>query len=258
MTCSSRCWMVLACLWWNESAWEAPQVYTSLMAVEQRALASQMVHAQVALASLTVVEQRASTSRVAWVQTALAFLMDSTVLESFWWSSMPSSQTTFCLQALMDDQVASSSSRALLAFSQGWLTSAGGVLLLDPGVSAMGDMVVGTSSREASAISMSSGALTWDEVSTSLEGSLSLWGGGVSMTTGFGLFGVKFPDTWPDVSNIALDRRLLASMVMLTPLSGFRGVVLEGLAIRIEEHPPRGDAFWSCSSAMGCGMLTSR
>ena len=45
----------------------------------------------------------------------------------------------------MNDLVASSSSRALLAFSQSWLASAGGVLLLDPGVMAMGEMVVGTS-----------------------------------------------------------------------------------------------------------------
>ena len=73
--------------------------------------------------------------------------------------------------------------------------SVGGVLLLDPGVLAMGEMVVGTSSREASAISTSSGVLTWDDVSTSLERSLSLLDGGVSTTMGFGLFGVKFPDT---------------------------------------------------------------
>ena len=58
----------------------------------------------------------------------------------------------------------------------------------------MEEMVVGTSPREASAISTSSRVLTWDEVSTSLGRSLSLWGGGVSMTIGFGLFGVKFPD----------------------------------------------------------------
>ena len=47
-------------------------------------------------------------------------------------------------------------------------------------------------------------------------------------------------------------------MVMLTSLSGFGGVVLSGLAITIEEHLPRGNAFWSDSSAMGCGMSTSR
>ena len=67
--------------------------------------------------------------------------------------------------------------------------------LLGPGVLATGEMVVVTSSREASAISASSGVLTWDDVSTGLDRSLSLWGGGVSMTMGFGLFGVKFPDT---------------------------------------------------------------
>ena len=38
----------------------------------------------------------------------------------------------------MDDLVASSSSRALLAFSQSWPASAGGVMLLDLGVTAMG------------------------------------------------------------------------------------------------------------------------
>ena len=48
------------------------------------------------------------------------------------------------------------------------------------------------------------------------------------------------------------------SMVMLTSLSSFGGVVLRGLAIRIEEHLPRGNAFWSGASARGCRMSTSR
>ena len=109
--------MVLACHLWSDSAWEAPEVSASLMALEQMALASQMVWAQVALVSLTVVEQRALASKVAWVQMALASLMDSTVLELFQCSSMTISQTTFCLWVSMDDLVASSSSRALLAFS---------------------------------------------------------------------------------------------------------------------------------------------
>ena len=171
---------------------------------------------------------------------------------------MPSSQNTFYLQVSMVDLVASSSSRALLAFSWSWSTSVGGVILLDPGVTAMGEMVVVTSSREASAILMSFVVLTWDKVSTTLERSLSLLGGGVSMTTGFGLFGVEFPDLQPDVSNFALDRRLLTSMVMLTSLSSFGGVVLRGLAIRIEECQSRGNAFWSGSSTIGCRMLSSR
>ena len=67
-------------------------------------------------------------------------------------------------------------------------------MLLDLVVMAMGEMVVGTSSRDASAISTSSRVLTWDEVSASLGSSFGLWGGGVSMTTGFSLLGVEFPD----------------------------------------------------------------
>ena len=95
----------------------------------------------------------------------------------------------------MDDLVTSISPRALLAFSQRWFASVGEVPLLGLGASAMGEMIVGISSREASAISASSGALTWDDVSTSPEISLSLWDGGVSMDMEFGLFGVEFPDT---------------------------------------------------------------
>ena len=164
--------MVLACHLWSDSAWEAPQVSASQMAIEQAVSASQLV----------------------WAQVALASLMDSAVSELFQQSSIPSSQTAFCLQASMDDLVASSSSMALLAFSQSWTTSAGGVMLLDLGVTAMGEMVVGTSPNEASAISTSSGALTWDEVSTGLGRSFSLWEGSVSATIGFVLFGVGFPD----------------------------------------------------------------
>ena len=145
------------------------------MATEQMALASQMVQAWVVLASLmvqtyvtfaplTVVKHRTSASRVTWEQMALASLMDSAVLDSFQQSSIPSSQMAFSLQASMDDLVASSSSRALLAFSQSSAASAGGVMLLDLVVVAMGEMVVGTPSRDASAISTSSRALTWDEV----------------------------------------------------------------------------------------------
>ena len=102
----------------------------------------------------------------------------------------------------MDDLVASSYPRALLAFSQRWFASAGGVPPLGPGVLAVGEVAVGISSREASAISVPPGVLTWDYVSTDPERSLSLWDGGVSMTMGFDLFGVEFPDTSPDMSNI--------------------------------------------------------
>ena len=84
----------------------------------------------------------------------------------------------------MDDLVASSSPRALLAFSWRWPTSLGGVPLLGLGVSAMGEGTVGISSREASPISASSGALTWDDVSTGPERSPCLWGRGVSTNHG--------------------------------------------------------------------------
>ena len=69
---------------------------------------------------------------------ALASLMDSAVLESFLQSSLPSSQMVLCLWASMDDLVASSSFKALLAFSQSSAASVGGVMLLDLVVAAMG------------------------------------------------------------------------------------------------------------------------
>ena len=74
----------------------------------------------------------------------------------------------------MDDLVANTSSGALLAFSWGLPTSVGGVTLMDLGATAMGEIVVGTSPNEASAILTSSRALTWDEVSTGLWRSFSL------------------------------------------------------------------------------------
>ena len=52
----------------------------------------------------------------------------------------------------MDDLVASSSSRALLAFSWSSAMSVGGVMLLDLVAMAMAEMVVGTPSRDPSAI----------------------------------------------------------------------------------------------------------
>ena len=53
----------------------------------------------------------------------------------------------------MDALVVNSSLRALLAFSQSFIVSAGGVMLLDLEVAAMGEMLVGIPSRDASAIS---------------------------------------------------------------------------------------------------------
>ena len=200
------------------------------MVVEQAASASWMVQAciiltsltaamQVAFASLTVAKHKAWASRVAWEQMALVSLMDSVTWDSFWWSSIPSSQMALYLQVSMDALVVSSSSRALLAFSQSSIASAGGLMLPDLQVMAMGEMLVGIPSRDASAISV----LAWDEVSTGWSSSFGLWGGGVRMTTGFGLLGVEFSDLQPDVSSTTRDRRFLTSMVMLPSLSDLGG-----------------------------------
>ena len=132
-----------------------------------------MAAEQMVSASLMAAEQMVSPMQTAQVQMALASLMDSAVSESFLQRSIPSSWTAFCLQVSMDDLVSNSSSRALLAFSQSWPTSAGRVMLLDLGATAMGEMVVATS-NVASAILTSSSALTWDEVSTGLGKSFSL------------------------------------------------------------------------------------
>ena len=67
-------------------------------------------------------------------------------------------------------------------------------MLLDLVVTVMGEMVVGTSSIDASTISTSSRVLNYDEVSTSLGSYFGMWGGGVRMTTGFSLLRVEFPD----------------------------------------------------------------
>ena len=99
------------------------------MVMEQRVLASCIEHAQVALASLMVMEQRVLASWVEQAQMALASLMDSVVLESFWQRAIPSSQTNFCQWALMDDLVAISLPRALLASSQRWPASVVGATI---------------------------------------------------------------------------------------------------------------------------------
>ena len=158
----------------------------------------------------------------------------------------------------MDDLVASSSPRALLASSQRWPASLGGAPLLGPGVLVVGEGAAGISSREASPISASSGALTWDDVFTGQERSPSLWGEGVSMTMGFSLFGVEFIDTCPDAFNTTRDRSSLTSMVMLTSLSTFGRVALTEVAIRMEGQMPEGSTFSSGPSAVDCGMPTFR
>ena len=153
-------------------------VLASLMAVEQAVSASQMmwvwvvlasliVQKQVTFAALTVERHWASASIVTQEQIALASLMYSAVLDSFQQSSIPSSQMALCLWASMDDLVTNSSSR-LCWPSPGVQPSVGGVMLLDLVVTAMGELVVGTPSRDTSAILTSSKVLTWDALSTSL------------------------------------------------------------------------------------------
>ena len=86
--------MMLPCSLWSDSAWEALWASISLMAVEQAALASQMIWSWVVLASLTATQQVVLASRVTWLQvvlasrvtweqTALASLMDSVAWDSF-------------------------------------------------------------------------------------------------------------------------------------------------------------------------------
>ena len=75
--------MMLPCSLWSDSAWEALQTLTSLMAVEQVALASQMIWVWVILASWTATEQVVLSSRVTQEQMALASLMDLVAWDSF-------------------------------------------------------------------------------------------------------------------------------------------------------------------------------
>ena len=57
-----------------------------------------------------------------------------------------------------------------------------------------------TYSEVGLSISASSGAPTWENVSTGLGKSSSFGGGGVAKTTGSSLFGVELPDACPEVS----------------------------------------------------------
>ena len=233
-----------------EHAWI---VFASLTISEQMALASRVAWEQMALASLMVVKHKAWVSRLAWEQVALASLMDSVALDLFQWSSMPSSQMALHLWASMDALVVSSFSKALLAVAWSSIVTTGGVTLSDLEVTAMGEMLVGIPSRDASAIS----ALTWDKVSTSWSSSFGWWEGGIRMTVGCDLLRVELLDPWPDVSSIAWDKRSLTSLVMLPSPSDFGRVDLWGLAITMVETLPRDSTFWSGSSTVGGGMSIS-
>ena len=78
-------------------------------------------------------------------------------------------------------------------------------------MAAIGEMLAGISSREASASLM----LTWDEVLTALSGPSGFWGGVMKTAAVMGLFGGECLDSMLDTSSKAQDRRLLTSAVML-------------------------------------------
>ena len=75
---------------------------TFLIAVEQVALASQMIWSSVVLASLTATEQAILASRFTQEQAALASLIDLAAWDSFQQSSIPSSQMALHLWASVD------------------------------------------------------------------------------------------------------------------------------------------------------------
>ena len=225
------------------------------MALEQVALASWTIWPLVVLAFLTTTEQVVlvsrtkqkqviQASRVTWEQMALASLIDAAACDSFWQSMMPSSQTALHLQASMDALVVSRSSRALLAFAQSSITCIGGVMLLVLETAAIGEMLAGMPSREASVAL----TLAWDEVSTGQSGPSGFWGGVMWTTAGLGLLGDECSDLQLDVSSIAQDRSLLTSIVILP--SNFGGD-LWGLATTMLETSSRGGIFWSSSSTGG-------
>ena len=160
---------------------------------------------------------------------------------------MPSSQTALCLLASMDPFVFSRSSRALFALAQTSTKSTKGLMLLVLEMAAIVEMLVGMSSREASA----SLALAWDEVLTGRSGPSGFWGGVMRTTAGVGLLGDDCSDSQLDASSTARYRRLLTSIVIL--LSNFGGDLC-GLVIKMVETSPRGSIFWSGSSTGGEGI----
>ena len=255
--------MMLPCSLWNDSAWRA---LTSLVALEQVALASWTIWPLVVLAFLTAIEQVVLASkitqeqlvlaskvnweqvvwasRVTWEQAAVASLIDSAAWHSLWQRAMLSSCMVLCLWAPMDALVVRKSSRALLAFAQSSSSSTGGVMLPVLEMAAIGEMLVGMSSREASTTL----ALACDEVSTVWYGPSGFWDGVMGTATGVDLLGDECLDLQLDVSSTAWDRRFLTSIVMLP--SNFGGD-LWGLATMMVDTLPRGGIFWSGSSIGG-------
>ena len=159
-------------------------------------------------------------SRGLWEQMTLAFLIVAATWDSFWQSIMPSSQTALHLLASMEPLVLSSSSRALLALVWSSTKSTRGLMLPLPEPAAMGEMLLGTSPREASP----SLILAWDEVSAGWGRSSGFHGGDVKITAVVGLLGDECWDSQLDASNDARDR-LLTSMVILPSDLGRLGIL---------------------------------
>ena len=156
----------------------------------------------------------------------LASLINVAAWDSFWQSIMPSSQTALCLLASMDPLLLSRSSRALLALVQSSAKSTRGLRLPLPETVAVGEMLAGISSREASHSSM----LAWQEVSAGWGRSSGFCSGDVRTTAVVGLLGDECWDSQLDASSTAQDRRLLTSVVILpSDLGGDLG----GLIIRM-------------------------
>ena len=99
-------------------------------------------------------------SRAIWEQMVLASVTVVATCDSFWQSIMSRSQTALHLLASIYPLVLSRSARALLVLAQSSAKSIEALVLSLPQMSAIGEMLVGISSREASPSSM----LAWDEV----------------------------------------------------------------------------------------------
>ena len=182
MARSSRSGMYLPCSLWNIAAWETFWALTSQMALEQAASDSWTKWPLVVLAFLTAAkklvlasrinwEQAVQASRLAWEQMTLAYLIDVAAWDSFWQSIMPSFQTALHLLVSMDPLVFSRSLRGLLTLVQSSARSTRGLTLLLLEMAAIGEMLAGMSSREASA----SLTLAWDEVLTAWSGPSGFW-----------------------------------------------------------------------------------
>ena len=140
---------------------------------------------------------------------------------------------------------------ALLAFIQSSVKSIEALVLLLLEMAAIGEMLAGISSREASPSSM----LAWDEASADSSTSSGLCGRDVRTTAVVSILG---GDCWVsqlDTSNTAWDRRLLTCVVIL--LLGLGGD-LGGLVTRTVGMSSRGSIFLSGSSMGGKGISISK